>query len=109
MKNFSKVSLNFLAAACLTFSLAACGDNDSSSFVEPEKETNTSLAESSSERSGGDPSTPSVKSSSSETSKDSSSSDSKGASSSVEKAKSSSSSAVPLRYLPLTEFRLISR
>ncbi|MCQ2054704.1 MAG: hypothetical protein MJY82_05375 [Fibrobacter sp.] len=42
MRTFSKVSLNFLAAACLALSLVACGGDDSSSFVEPEKESSSS-------------------------------------------------------------------
>ena len=47
------------AIACLVLAFTACGDDDSSSFVSPEKETSSSIAESSSERSGGDPSSPS--------------------------------------------------
>ena len=77
-----------LALFAITMSFIACGDDDSSSFVEPEKETSSSIAESSSERSGGDPSSPSVKSCSSEDSKNSSSS---AKSSSSTDAKSSSS------------------
>ena len=48
-----------LAVVFSAFLFVACGNDDSSSFVEPEKETSSSIAESSSERSGGDPSSPS--------------------------------------------------
>lgn len=42
MRTFSKVSLNFLAAACLALSLVACGDDDSSSGYVHKNDTSAS-------------------------------------------------------------------